>query len=177
MSRRFKTADYAATLNQTISISEALPADHLARFVVDVVAQLDLQAIYARYKAQGGEAYAPEVLVALLFYGYATGVFSSRKIEKATYEVLPFRYVAGDLHPDHGTVAWNFGFPNPAQVFANSQVSVTMTEVDNNNTPFLGNAKMQVFNVVPQQDGTITVRYNVDWDSNLRILFNFIIVN
>ena len=105
MSRKFKTADYEATLNQTISISEALPAEHLARFVVDVVAQLDLNAIYARYRAQGGEAYAPEVLVALLFYGYATGVFSSRKIEKATYEVLPFRYVAGNLHPDHDTLA------------------------------------------------------------------------
>lgn len=65
----FKTADYEATPNQTISISGALPADHLARCVVDVVAQLDLQAIYARYGAQGGEAYAPSVLVALLFYG------------------------------------------------------------------------------------------------------------
>lgn len=77
----------------------------------------------------------------------------------------------------HGTNAWNFGFPGPVQVFANSQVSVTMTEVDNNGTPFLGAASMQVFNVVPLQDGTITVRYNVNWDSNLRILFNFIIVN
>lgn len=105
MSRRFKSADYAATLKQTISISEALPAEHLARFVVDVVAQLDLSAIYARYRGQGGEAYAPEVLVALLFYGYATGVFSARKIEKATYEVVPFRYVGGNLHPDHDTLA------------------------------------------------------------------------
>lgn len=105
MSRKFKTADYEATLNQTISISEALPAEHLARFVVDVVAQLDLQGIYARYRAQGGEAYAPDVLVALLFYGYATGVFSSRKLERATYEVVPFRYVAGNLHPDHDTLA------------------------------------------------------------------------
>jgi transposase len=105
MSRRFKRADYEATLNQTISIGEALPAEHLARFVVDVVGQLDLQGIYVRYRRQGGEAYAPEVLVALLFYGYATGVFSSRKIEQATYEVVPFRYVAGDLHPDHDTLA------------------------------------------------------------------------
>jgi transposase len=105
MSRKFKTADYAATLNQTILVGEALAADHLARFVVDVVGQLDLQAIYERYGAQGGEAYAPEVLLALLFYGYASGVFSSRKIEKATHEVLPFRFVAGNLHPDHDTLA------------------------------------------------------------------------
>jgi transposase len=105
MSRKFKTADYEATLNKTICVSEALPAEHLARFVVDVVAQLDLQAIYGRYGVQGGEAYAPEVLLALLFYGYASGVFSSRKIEKATHEALPFRFVAGDLHPDHDTLA------------------------------------------------------------------------
>ena len=54
---------------------------------------------------RGGEAIVPEVLLGLLFYGYATGVFSSRKIEKATYENLGFRYVAGGLHPDHDTIA------------------------------------------------------------------------
>jgi len=77
----------------------------------------------------------------------------------------------------HGTNAWNFGFPDPVQVFANSQVSVTMTEIDNNGTPFLGAATMQIYNVVPQQDGTITVRFNVDWSEQLRVQFNFIIVN
>jgi transposase len=105
MNRKFRTADYEATLNQTISIREALPADHLARFVVDLVAQLDLGRIYERFAPYGGVAYAPEVLLALLFYGYATGVFSSRKIEKATYESLPFRFVAGGMHPDHDTLA------------------------------------------------------------------------
>jgi hypothetical protein len=77
----------------------------------------------------------------------------------------------------HGTDAWNFGFPNPVQVFANSQVSVSMTELDNNDTPFLGAATMQVYNVVPQDDGTITVKFNVDWHARLRVQFNFIIVN
>ncbi len=105
MSRQFKTVDYEAALEQTVSLREALPANHLARFVVDVVAELDLSCIYERYGTRGGEAYAPEVLLALLFYGYATGVFSSRKIEKATYETLPFRFVAGGLHPDHDTLA------------------------------------------------------------------------
>jgi transposase len=70
-----------------------------------VVAELDLACIYERYGLRGGEAYAPELLLALLFYGYATGVFSSRKIEKASYETLPFRFVAGGLHPDHDTLA------------------------------------------------------------------------
>jgi hypothetical protein len=77
----------------------------------------------------------------------------------------------------HGTNAWNFGFPNPVQVFANSQVSVTMTEIDNNGTPFLGAATMQIYNVVPQEDGTITVKFNVDWSDFLNVQFNFIIVN
>lgn len=105
MTRKFKTVDYEAALDQTVSLREALPANHLARFVVELVAQLDLARVYERYGPRGGEAYAPEVLLALLFYGYATGVFSSRKIEKATYESLPLRFVAGGLHPDHDTLA------------------------------------------------------------------------
>lgn len=105
MTRKFKAVDYEAALDQTVSLREALPANHLARFVVDVVAELDLAHIYERYGLRGGEAYAPPLLLALLFYGYATGVFSSRKIEKATYETLPFRFVAGGLHPDHDTLA------------------------------------------------------------------------
>jgi transposase len=64
-----------------------------------------LSAIYARYALVGGEAFAPEILLGLLLYGYATGVFSSRKIERATYEVIPFRFIAGDMHPDHDTIA------------------------------------------------------------------------
>jgi transposase len=105
MSRKFKTADYEATLNLAVSLGDALPPNHLARFVVDIVAQLDLSILYARYAPVGGEAFAPEILLALLFYGYATGVFSSRRIEKATYESLPFRFIAGNLHPDHDTLA------------------------------------------------------------------------
>ena len=93
MTRKFKTVDYEAALEETVRLREALPANHLARFVVDIVAELDLAHIYERYGLRGGEADAPELLLTLLFYGYATGVFSSRKIEKATYETLPFRFV------------------------------------------------------------------------------------
>jgi transposase len=82
-----------------------LPPDHLARFVVDIVSQLDLSALYARYKDRGGAPYAPEILLALLFYAYATGVFSSRKIEKATQETAAFRFLSGNYHPDHDTIA------------------------------------------------------------------------
>jgi len=105
MSRKFKTPDYESTLNLTVSLREALPANHLARFVVDIVAQLDLSPIYQRYGALGRSAFAPEILLGLLFYGYASGVFSSRKIEKATFENLGFRFVASGFHPDHDTIA------------------------------------------------------------------------
>ena len=105
MSRRFKTADYAATLEVTVRLGDCVPPEHLARFVVDAIAQMDLSRIYARYGTRGGEAYAPEILVGLLFYGYATGLFSTRQIERATYESIPFRYIAGDRHPDHDTIA------------------------------------------------------------------------
>jgi transposase len=105
MSRTFKTADYDATLDLTVRLGDCLPPDHLARFVVDTIAQLDLSAIYARYGSRGGQPYAPNILLALLFYGYATGTFSSRKIERATYETVPFRFIAGNLHPDHDTLA------------------------------------------------------------------------
>ncbi len=105
MSRTFKKVDYAQALDLTVRLGDCLPPEHLARFVVDSVALLDLSALYAHYGSRGGEPYAPEVLLGLLFYGYATGVFSSRKIERATYEAVPFRFIAGNQHPDHDTLA------------------------------------------------------------------------
>jgi len=103
--RKFRTVDYEESLQQTVTVEECLPEDHLARFVVLVIMQLDLSHIYEQYGALGAPPYAPEIMLGLLFYGYATGVFSSRKIEKATYETIPFRYIAGGLHPDHATIA------------------------------------------------------------------------
>jgi transposase len=105
MSRKFRTVNYEERLKQMINLEEVLPVDHLARFVVDIIAQLDVSQIYKQYAPEGGEAIAPEILLGMLFYGYATGVFSSRKIEKATYESIPMRYIAGGLHPDHDTIA------------------------------------------------------------------------
>jgi transposase len=105
MKRRFKTVDYAQALDLTVRLGDCLPPDHLARFVVDSVAQLDLSALYAKSGPRGGEPYAPEVLLGLLLYGYASGVVSSRKIERAPYEAVPFRFIAGNLHPDHDTLA------------------------------------------------------------------------
>src|SRR2546426_4259349 len=105
MSRTFKTVNYEQALDLTVRLGDCLPPEHLARFVVDSVALLDLSALYAHYGSRGGEPYAPEVPLGLPFYGYATGVFSSRKIERATYEAVPFRFIAGNHHPDHDTLA------------------------------------------------------------------------
>jgi len=82
-----------------------LPPDHLARFVVEVVENLDVGSIVNAYNARGKLAYHPRLLLALLFYGYATGVYSSRKIERATYDSVAFRYISGDMHPDHDTIS------------------------------------------------------------------------
>ncbi|MCK4449925.1 MAG: transposase [Anaerolineae bacterium] len=89
-----------------MTIDDCLPADHLVRFIVAIVEMLDLSVFYAYYAAVGGEPIDPKVLLGLLLYGYATGVFSSRKIEQAIYEIIPFRFIAGGLHPDHSTIAW-----------------------------------------------------------------------
>jgi transposase len=106
MARKFKTVDYERSGQQTLTIDDCLPADHLARFIVAIIEMLDLGVFYAYYAEVGGEPIDPPVLLGLLLYGYATGLFSSRKIETATYEVIPFRFIAGGLHPDHSTIAW-----------------------------------------------------------------------
>lgn len=87
------------------SVQEWLPEAHLARYVVDVVEGLDLSARVRAYVGCGSEAYYPATLRSLLIYGYATGTFSSRKIERATYDSLAFRYIACNRHPDHDTLA------------------------------------------------------------------------
>ena len=87
------------------SIQEWLPEAHLARYVVDVVEGLDLSALERAYAGRGSDAYHPAMLLSLLIYGYATGTFSSRKIERATHDSLAFRYIACNRHPDHDTLA------------------------------------------------------------------------
>jgi transposase len=87
------------------SVDEWLPEDHLARYIVEVIDQLDLSKLTGRYSRSGSEAYHPALLLALLVYGYATGTFSSRKLEKATHDSVAFRVIAANLHPDHDTLA------------------------------------------------------------------------
>lgn len=87
------------------SIDDWLPEKHLARFVVEVIDGLDLSAMIRSYRGSGSASYHPALLLGLLVYGYATGVFSSRKLERATYDSVAFRFITGDEHPDHDTIA------------------------------------------------------------------------
>ena len=86
-------------------IEDWIPENHLARFVIELVDKLDFQSVYNSYKGVGSMPYDPKMLLSLLFYGYSTGVFSSRKIEKSTYDSVAFRFIAGNNHPDHDTIS------------------------------------------------------------------------
>ena len=87
------------------SVDEWLPERHLARYVVEVIAGLDLRAMTGSYRGSGEASYHPELLLGLIIYGYATGVFSSRKLERATYDSVAFRFIGANEHPDHDTIA------------------------------------------------------------------------
>jgi transposase len=87
------------------SVDEWLPQKHLARFVVEVIDGLDLRAMSGSYRGSGSASYHPRMLLGILVYGYATGVFSSRKLERATYDSVAFRFIAANDHPDHDTIA------------------------------------------------------------------------
>ena len=87
------------------SVDEWLPERHLARFVVEVIDGLDVSVMSKSYRSSGSASYHPSLLLGMLVYGYATGVFSSRKLERATYDSVAFRFVAANEHPDHDTIA------------------------------------------------------------------------
>ena len=107
MAKRFRTDHLDQGLLLPPSLHDWLPERHLARFVAEVVETLDLQAIYRSYEGDGRglAAYQPTMMVRMLLYGYCLGVVSSRKIERATYEDVGFRFLSADAHPDHDTIA------------------------------------------------------------------------
>jgi transposase len=100
----FRSVDRGTAYLLPPSVDEWLPSDHLARFVVDIVEQLDLSALSNQYRGSGSQAYHPQMLVALLIYGYATGTFSSRRIQQACYDSVAFRFIAANTQPDHDTL-------------------------------------------------------------------------
>ncbi|MBZ0089296.1 MAG: IS1182 family transposase [Thermoanaerobaculia bacterium] len=105
MARHFVPVDRDTSFLLPPSVQEWLPEGHLARFVVEIVEQLDLAPLEAAYTGRGSRAYHPGMLLGLLFYGYATGVFSSRKLEAASHDSVAFRFICANQHPDHDTIA------------------------------------------------------------------------
>src|SRR5450432_2868823 len=101
----FRPTDRLTGFLMPPSLDEWLPQQHLARFVVEVVDGLDLTAMSKSYRGSGSAPYHPAVLLSILVYGYATGMFSSRKLERATYDSVAFRFIAANDHPDHDTIA------------------------------------------------------------------------
>ena len=108
MSKRFRVCSLDQEFLLPPSLQDWLPENHLARFIADVVNELDLSSIYAEYERKDGRglsAYHPLLMTRLLLYGYCIGTTSSRKIEQATHDNVAFRYLSADQHPDHDTLA------------------------------------------------------------------------
>ena len=101
----FRTINRSTGFLLPPSVDEWLPQRHLARFVVEVIDGLDLSALVQSYRGSGSASYHPAMLLGLLVYGYATRVYSSRAIERGTYDSVAFRFLAGNEHPDHDTIA------------------------------------------------------------------------
>src|ERR1035441_5514942 len=108
MSKQFRSCSLDQPLLLPPSLQDWLPEKHLARFIADVTDQLDLSQIlaeYARRDGRGMAAYHPVMMVRVLLYGYCLGTVSSRRIERASYDDIAFRYLCADQHPDHDTIA------------------------------------------------------------------------
>lgn len=105
MEPRFKDTDRHSLFLMPPSLDDWVPENHVARYVLDIVSRLDLSPIRNSYAGRGSDAYPPGMMTALLFYAYATGVFSSRTIEQATHDSVAVRYSAANTHPDHDTIA------------------------------------------------------------------------
>jgi transposase len=101
----FRTIDRQTSFLLPPSVDDWLPQKHLARFIVELIDGLDVSAMSGAYRGSGSASYHPRLLLGILVYGYATGVFSSRKLERATYDSVAFRFIAANDHPDHDTIA------------------------------------------------------------------------
>jgi len=104
MAARFVTVDYDTPLILPPNLRDWVPAGHLAHFILDAVEEMDLQQVKVNHRGTGSPQYPPGMLMALLLYCYATGLFSSRRIEQASFDNVPVRLICADTHPDHDTI-------------------------------------------------------------------------
>jgi len=104
MATRFVSIDRDTPLLLPPSLRDWVPSDHLVHFILDAVDALELRQIRVNTRGTGSEQYPPHMLLSLLIYSYATGTFSSRRIEQSTYDHVPVRLLTADTHPDHDTL-------------------------------------------------------------------------
>jgi transposase len=102
---QFISANREQQILMPYNLGDWLPENHMSRFIVDIVDRLNFKHVYNNYKPGGSKAYDPRMLLSLIFYGYSTGIFSSRKIETATYDSVAFRFISGNHQPDHDTIS------------------------------------------------------------------------
>ena len=104
MPARFVNIDRDTPLPLRPNLRDWVRANHLCLFLVDAVEELNLHQVKVNERGTGSEQYPPRMLLSLLIYSYATGVFGSRRIEQSTYESVPVRVLCADTHPDHDTI-------------------------------------------------------------------------
>lgn len=104
MAARFVVVDRETQLLLPPDMRQWVPENHLSQFILDVVEEMDTRLAKVNERGSGSEQYPPAMLLALLIYSYTSGVFSSRAIERATYDSVATRVVCGDTHPDHDTI-------------------------------------------------------------------------
>jgi len=104
MAQRFKNADRNTPMLLPPDLREWVAEDDLVHFVIAAVERLPLATFAVNHRGSGDEQYPPHLMLALLIYCYANGIFSSRRIERATYRDVAVRYLTADTHPDHDTI-------------------------------------------------------------------------
>jgi transposase len=104
MAARFVNIDRDTPLLMPPNLREWVPTAHLAHFTMDVVEELDLHCFKVNDRGTGSAQYPPSMMLSLLLYSYATGTFSSRRIEQSTFDSVPVRMICADEHPDHDTI-------------------------------------------------------------------------
>src|SRR5258708_28125680 len=105
MAERLVNVDRQTPMLLPVDLREWVADNELAHLILEAVELCDLRGARLNVRGSGSEQYPPSMMLALLIYCYATGVFSSRRIERASYESVAVRYLCGNHHPDHDTIA------------------------------------------------------------------------
>jgi len=104
MATRFVNVDRETPMLLPPDLREWVPADDMVHFVIEAVAGMNLPMLKVNGRGCGSEQYPPKMMLQLLIYCYANGIFSSRRIERATYRDVAVRFLTADTHPDHDTI-------------------------------------------------------------------------